>query len=132
MMNAKQFAWMYLLKFGQYNVKPSYYGGYEVHNGGRMSPSPTYDQMVISKKVAIGDLREFGVDWERTKAPSSDYYYEFQGTFCDASQTEYLSGTIFLKDGSEQFWCGEPPIDNVFAMMENIDIFKTEFEHVLK
>lgn len=130
-MDAKQFAWAYLISLGQANVEPSFYGGTDVVDDevvGKKDPNAytryTYEEVFLNKIKAVG------IDWVKTKAPKSSMYSEFEGTFCDPSEKEYLVGTLILKDGSEQFWMSDSLMTNVFEAMADIDKFKATFKEL--
>ena len=130
-MNAKQFAWVYLISNGMANQKPSYYGGFDV-----MSPDARGGVKEgygwSWNKSYLKAIKEVGVDWERTAAPESMEHSEFTDTFHDPATKEYLSGDLFLKDGSCQYWCSDQlEVTNVFDMMakaaSGLEDFKTIF-----
>lgn len=130
-MDAKQFAWAYLISLGQANVEPSYYGGTDVVDDevvGKKDPNAytryTYEEAFLNKIKAVG------VNWTKTQAPKSSMYSEFEGTFCDPSEKEYLTGTLILKDGSKQFWMADKLVANVFDIMADIDSLKAKFKEL--
>jgi len=116
-MNAKQFAWVYLITNGNANLEPSYYGGFDPvlpdsHGGVKEEYCWSWNKSYLKA------IKEVGVDWERTYAPESSKHSEFTDTFHAPDTKEYLSGNLFLKDGSCQYWCSEQiEVTNVFDMM---------------
>jgi hypothetical protein len=138
-MNAKQFAWFYLVKNGMGGQKPSYYGGYEiirdVMDSGKFTKEEInkarwdydYKENLITKTLK-DDLLNIGVDWARTKEPETGTHSEFTDTFHDPRELEYLEGTIYLRNGEKQFWCADKlEVTNVFEMMAMADQIKEEF-----
>lgn len=86
-MNATKIMWAFLLNYGHAGT-PSFYGGWEGDED-----APTYDEMI-----------RIGIDWKKTREPESDKYSSFQGTFCEASYEEMLTGKLHLKNGKNYIW----------------------------
>lgn len=132
-MNAKQFAWLYLVENGVPFQKPSYYGGFELVSEIPNHKYDRYDYMRQSKIVAIAKdlIKNHGVNWDKTDAPVQTTYYEFAGTECDSRSTEYLEGTLILNNGQDIFWCGENiQVTNVFEQMANASLAPAKFKEI--
>lgn len=129
-MDAKQFAWAYLISLGQANVEPSYYGGTDVVDSEVVGKKSKGGYHFSFEEAFLDKIKAIGVDWTKTKAPKSSMYSEFEGTFCDPSEKEYLTGTLILKDGSEQFWMANKLVVNVFDIMADIDSLKAKFKEL--
>jgi hypothetical protein len=124
-MNAKQFAWTYLVESGCSDVYPSYYGGYANLDGGHIMPDKIME-IVVSNKKKILDI---GVDWDATKSPISDRVLEFTNTFNAASVTENLVGTLMLKDGTSQEWIADAiDTSDVFELLAAAASAKEKFD----
>ena len=120
-MNAKQFAWLYLIENGFTGVRPSYYGGWDLLNSNSASIYPVQN-MFDMRDQAKTKIKGTGVDWSKTRAPESDSQDIFQGTFCDNKSKEFLTGKLVLKNGETQEWWAEAiDITNVFEMMAEAD-----------
>lgn len=130
-MDAKQFAWMYLISNGRANVEPSFYGGTDVVDSnvsGKKDKTGYY--RFTYEEAFLDQIKSVGVDWDKTKAPKGKMYSEFTDTFHKPNEVEYLVGILSLKDGAEQFWMAKPLISNVFEQMTNIDVFKSKFKEL--
>lgn len=125
-MDAKQFAWMYLISKGTANKTPSFYGGDDVVDTSYKGVTAKYS-IVRFEDEFIEAIKAVGIDWNKTKAPKARNYNQFVSTFHDSESKEYLEGTLVLLDGTTQFWCAEPLILDVFEMMATIDTYKQEF-----
>lgn len=113
-MNAKQFAWVYLLESGYSDVHPSYYGGYHDLYGDYISRESMAKLNTTNKEKIL----KVGVDWNTTNSPISDRVSEFTSTFEDSDVTEKLIGTLMLKDGTSQEWIADSiTVTNIFEMM---------------
>ena len=131
-MNATQFAWVYLVKNGAAGMTPLYYGGYGCSDA-RMKhvELPWNKQYEGHREAYIKEIKLYGVNWARTLAPESDMVQQFQGTFCDAKQKEYIKGTLVLNNGFTQTWCAEGiEVSTVFEMMAKADEIKQEFAEI--
>lgn len=121
-MDAKQFAWLYLIENGYAGVEPSYYGGWDLINSNSASVY-SIDKMFSLKEEFLKKIREVGVNWDKTLEPESDSVCTFQGTFCDSKQKEYLTGKLVLKNGESVVWYADAiEITNVFQMMAEVDV----------
>lgn len=123
-MDSKQFAWFYLIKNGQANQRPAYYGGYEtIDESIGVDVSNTKYGLFCQKHddTCIALIRKHGIDWDRTQAPDSELVHRFAGTFCDSEMVEYMVGDLVLKNGQKITYYGESPTGNVFSMFENIE-----------
>lgn len=85
-MNATKIMWAFLLNYGRAGT-PSFYGGVEG------ADSPSYEEIC-----------RIGIDWKETREPESDKYILFQGTFCEPSYEEMLTGKLHLKNGKKYVW----------------------------
>ena len=129
-MDAKQFAWLYMVENGDVGVKHSFYGGVDIVDK-RFQKKPFNGWMKgqsARRKFCLKEIKTYGVDWKKTAAPESDYVSEFNGTFAEPSRTETLNGTIVLKNGAVQIWYAAAiEVTNVFEMMAMIDGAKQRF-----
>lgn len=120
-MNSTQFAWAYLLKNGVVGVTYGYYGGYELI-GDRNSCCVEHEKIQKLKNSAIAKIREFGVDWKKTRPPESDWRNEFDGTFNDPKSVEFISGVLVLKNGESQKWIADRiEVTEVFDLMADAE-----------
>ena len=124
-MNAKKFAWLYLIKNGYAGCKHGYYGGWELIDEEAKVIFASDRSFNVYTKINdhyVKQIAIHGVNWEKTKEPQSDITYEFNGTFNDAGKTEIINGKLVLNNGIVQRWVA-PNIEvaNVFEMMANID-----------
>lgn len=133
-MNAKQYAWIYMIDCGRANKRPSFYGGW-----GTIDDNAPGGQAIINygnvkewDSSFIEQIRKIGVDWEATQSPHGESFSEFQGTFCDPGSKEYLTGTLVLKDGTKQKWVAETLVTNAFTMMANIGTLQEKFAKIFE
>lgn len=139
-MDAKQFAWLYLVEQGMAGREPSFYGGYDFDQRSmqrcksvvpdmyrwKSGTDPIRDQFLI-------EIRQYGVNWDKTEVPRSDTVSQFTDTFHDPDYKEYLKGVLVLNNGIEQPWCGEAlKVTNVFDMMAQVSTAKERFSKVFK
>ena len=120
-MNSKQFAWIYMIDNGFAGVRPSFYGGYDPEEGilEKYDVGNTWYRDRDLREAMRREIKEKGVDWEKTEAPRSTFVSQFTDTFHDPEQKEYIRGTLVLKDGTKQNWISDPiEVTNVFDMME--------------
>jgi hypothetical protein len=134
-MNSKQFAWMYLFINGKANVKPNYYGGYKIVNFEETEQSGSRfdfdtEKLKIIKEKFFDKINTVGIDWNATFTPIEETYSEFVGTDEPSDNVKYIEGMLYLNDKSWQFWMAEPPSDNIFEMMANIEVYKTKFQEL--
>jgi hypothetical protein len=131
-MNAKQYAWIYMIDAGCANKQPSYYGGWVPTDGEAPGGKPRKE--FPNSKVLDWDesyaeqIRKIGVNWEATQSPHGRSFSEFQGTFCDPGSKEYLTGTLVLNDGTKQKWIADTLVTNALDMMANIDKLQSKFK----
>lgn len=130
-MDAKQFAWLYLIENGYAGREPSYYGGMNIVDA-RLD-KPEYTNWLgghdASRELYVSEIKSIGVDWANTKAPESSMVSEFNGTFAEPSQKEYLKGSLMLKNGVIQHWTAEAlEVLNVFEMMAQVHNAEKNFE----
>ena len=136
-MNAKQFAWTYLINNGRAGVRPSYYGGVKLTDSGErvfIDTDDVHNSWLYDKDISkirdhhISEIHKIGVDWNKTVAPESDKLSSFNGTFAPSSMDEYLMGTLILSDGSTQEWYSDPvPMTNVFEALGMKDEYEEKF-----
>lgn len=139
-MNAKQFAWLYLVEQGMAGRTPSFYGGYEVDSDSRdrcgVKVSDTYfwsDGPDPLRSQFFKEIREHGVDWNKTRAPHSKTHSQFTDTFHDPIYKEYLEGTLVLNNGIKQPWCGQAlEVTNVFDMMAAAHSAEERFARIFR
>lgn len=134
-MNAKQFAWLYLVENGMACREPSYYGGFDFSHAvrKRFPDAKKYDYRGEDevKKAYLTDIKKFGVNWYKTDAPLSKSFSIFTDTFHDPDDEEFLIGVLVLNDKSEQEWCAEAiQVTNVFEMMAEVAKAKDKFENI--
>lgn len=140
-MDAKQFAWLYLVENGYANCRPSYYGGWDEVDPDDDTPwyarkravsLSAYGKDFDARQTnALKIVKEVGVDWNKTQAPRSDMVSQFTDTFHDPDEKEFLEGTLVLKNGKKQFWCGEAlQVTNVFDMMAAVHEAPDRFKEV--
>lgn len=136
-MNAKQFAWLYLVEHGFCGVRSSYYGGYEPTKE-TMKAYPTFNPWDRShidalRQASINILRDRGVDWDKTEAPINERESEFNGTFNEPGHKEVLTGRLVLKDGTRQEWIADAlEVGNVFEMMAAVHDAEKRFKGVFE
>ncbi len=129
-MDAKQFAWLYLIEHGKAGCSPSFYGGYEFDRNVRDTYN-AYDIAAYDKirLTYLETAKRIGVNWTKTKAPKSETHSVFNGTFADAGESEYLDGMLVLNDGSKQHWIAEAlEVTNVFEMMATASAAEAKFK----
>jgi len=131
-MDAKQYAWLYLVENGYAGVSTSYYGGYDLTEEAykRFPDFNKYSAVGLDKvrDSYLRDIKKHGVDWKKTASPDSDMVSYFNGTFADPGKKETIRGTLVLKDGSKQTWVADKiDISNVFELMAMADAAKVKF-----
>lgn len=131
-MNSAQFAWLYLIQNGMAGVEPAYYGGYDIVDKRLTPEKKDYGDYGKFNSKYLHEIKTYGVNWAKTNSPRSDMVSQFEGTFCDSSEKEYLFGELVLNNGTKQSWCGESiEVTNVFDMMAEVhnapDAFKEIF-----
>ena len=130
-MDAKQFAWAYLIDRGRANVQPSYYGGYEAVDKKFPKDTPRpgewYDNFNAN---ALRMIKQYGVNWKKTLAPESESHSQFQGTFCDSKQEDFLEGVLILNGGQKIHYMAEQLTADVFQLMAEVDEFKAKYEAI--
>lgn len=137
-MDAKQFAWLYLVQNGYAGMLPSYYGGYDtcderVKEFEKFKYSMKYPAHKRIEEKYLEEIKEHGVDWKATRAPKSDSYSSFTDTFHDPETKECLRGVLVLKNGLKQTWCSEPiAVTNVFEMMAMVHEAEGKFHELFK
>ena len=140
-MNAKQFAWAYLIKNGAAGVTPSLYGGLESQdldeyseeleewfNKNKWSLSKT-DRI---REAFLKDIKKIGVSWEQTKPPVNEEFSIFVSTFADSYDVEEkIAGYLILNDGRKQYWCADQiEVSNVFEIMADQQILSDYYEEI--
>jgi hypothetical protein len=131
-MDAKQFAWLYLIEHGYAGMREGTYGRNLVCPRVKAKfPNDWmgWDFYKEAEQFYLEEIRTIGVDWDKTVAPRSDLVSVFNGTFCDAGEKETLVGTLVLKNGDEQMWVADAiEVTNVFEMMAFVDQAKDRFK----
>jgi len=134
MMNAKQFAWWYLIENGVAGREPSFYGGWDLLPGvavkfSRVKDASFPEKDDIVRKTYLKDIIKIGVDWNKTESPESDLVQSFAGTMADACDyRESIKGTLVLKNESKQQWCSETiQVTSVFEMMTMVPHIQEKF-----
>lgn len=97
MNDAKKFVWAYMIENGKITDGHwSYYGG-----GFNLVGVGAYDWAGMTKimKKLQDEIKEIGIDWEKTSSPVSEIKSEFTDTFHPSAEVETLLGTLVLKDG---------------------------------
>ena len=113
MNEANKFVWAYLLGHGHETTgKWSFYGSCWESIPGRKW---NYD----GKAELLQQVKEIGVDWDKTKEPTSNTKSCFVDTFVESSECETLLGTLVLKDGSS-FIIGCCDEDNMGSYINNM------------
>lgn len=118
-MNAKKFAWVYLIQNGYAGCKFNYYGGWEIIDEEAKAIFASDRSFNVYTKINdhyVKQIAIHGVNWEKTKEPQSDITYD------DGNKTEIINGKLVLNNGIVQHWVA-PNIEvaNVFEMMANVD-----------
>lgn len=127
-MESKQFAWLYLVEYGWPNASSSYYGGFQLSND---KGCCDYSALTREKKNVLANIKQVGVNWERTNAPDTESTDYFQGTFCDSGTKEVLYGIMTLNNGIDVPWYGDAiDVKNVFDMMAEADTYKEKFKEI--
>jgi hypothetical protein len=130
-LTSKQFAWLFLVKNGNFGLTRGYYGGWEAHHTYKGTVVGYYQPGVMERHndTARGVIAKTGVDWEKSQAPRSDKRSEFNGTDAESSYTEILKGELVLKDGTTQYWESEAlKVEDAFALMEAVQNSADEFD----
>lgn len=125
-MDAKYFAWFYLIDNGDAGSQYSYYGGMELRDA-RLKEALKGKNFSAQERndVYLNEIRTIGIDWVKTAAPSNDSHSVFQGTFCDAGSAEHIEGTLVLKNGLTQNWVADAlKVGNVFKLMADTRAFE--------
>jgi len=130
-MKAKQFAWTHVISKGKMNMRPAYYGGWEMVE---KIPTGRYDdpKQQEKQKQFLDDIKKYGVNWDKTDNIQSETYSEFAGTFAESQDSSvYLEGWITLKNGAKAFWCAENiDASDVFGMMENMSALNEKYTEI--
>lgn len=135
-MDAKQFAWIYIIENGIAGVKRSYYGGYDY-----LVDTTKYERanlcawdgnmITAIRNDSLVHLQTVGVNWDKTRAPESSSYSAFTDTFHNPETRETLVGTLVLNDGTKQDWSADAiEITNVFEMMARVSEGEQNFEKI--
>lgn len=129
-MDAKQFAWTYMVLNGKANKCHSFYGGYDIVDkkisGGKKLA--WYD--VDYNESFIKMIKDVGVDWRKTYPPTNESESVFNGTFDDNGSKEVLTGELVMKNGYVQHWIAEPLTCGVFEAMAKIDEFRAKYYEI--
>lgn len=133
-MDAKQFAWLYLIENGVAGRHQSYYGRYKLV-GSAETLFPYLNYSIPNpdpiKTKYLDDISRYGINWNKTAPPESNYLNEFNGTFADSTIKETLVGSLVLNDGSKQEWCADAlEMTNVFSMMAAVSFAEERFAKI--
>lgn len=90
-MNTTKIMWAWLLNQGDIG-EPGFYGTPDGVNRGD------------SRDSYLNQLQLIGVDWKKTKEPATKRELQFAGTFNEPDFSEFLTGTLILKNGKKQKW----------------------------
>jgi hypothetical protein len=125
-MNAKHFAWFYLIENGYAGSRFEYYGGTRIVDERlKIAFGNGYVERTKANEFYLNEIRTIGVDWERSSAPDNGSYSTFNGTFADSSSSECIEGTLYLLNGLKQNWIAESVrISNVFQLMADTSAFQ--------
>lgn len=125
-MDSKKFAWIYLIEHGIAGHSPAFYGGYDLADKRLSTQIPRYNIYDLNcfelcKKLYLTEIKAYGIDWNKSIAPSSDMISRFNGTFAESTEEEYLTGVLVLNNGTKQHWTAEKlGVSNVFDMMAKV------------
>lgn len=134
-MDAKQFAWLYLIEHGDPGT-PSFYGGTEIDPAiikrlPRAQNEGFFERHSALERALRQEILDHGVDWDRTPAPQSDSVSQFNGTFHDPEYKEMVVGTLILRNGLRQQWYADSiEVTNVFEMMAQVQEAVARFQTV--
>lgn len=94
-----KFVWAYMIEQGRVtNGEWSYYSG-NFEDAYQNNHDYTA-RATIMNSVRL-KVKEIGIDWNKTKSPTSSMESSFEGTFSPSSYVETLLGVLVLKDGTE-------------------------------
>ena len=116
-MNAKEFAWCYLIKYGYSESEWCTYS-YKVR--------PT----AKTTQLALTSILRDGIDWIKTIEPHDISEPCFVGTFAEPEYTTVMSGVIFTITGQKFRWQCEANTRNIFELMAEVQNWK--FSTILK
>ena len=86
----KKLMWAYLLKNGTIGKWNHYSGNYDIN--------------VKKVNECINDIKQYGVNWSKTKNPSDGLESAFTSTFDDAEYNKVLEGKLILNNGKKYEW----------------------------
>ena len=86
----KKLMWAYLLKNGTIGGWCYYAGKYDIN----------------TEKVneCINGIKQYGINWSKTKTPSDGLESAFTDTFSDAEYNKVLEGKLILNNGKKYEW----------------------------
>lgn len=126
-MDSKQFAWLYVIEHGTPGRKRGMEVLDDVLLDVKIDNPRAWNASLEICAIYLDRIKRIGVNWDKTNAPTSDYYSEFNGTFNNPSDKEGLSGTLVLNDGTKQIWFADCEVTNVFDMMAEVEQVKDKF-----
>lgn len=135
-MDAKQFAWLYLLEHGVAGRQHSYYGGWKILQSAKkrfpnLKSNDLWKTPDPIAKLYLHEIKIYGVNWVKTRAPSNSSASIFNGTFADSGEKEILEGTLVLTNGSTQEWVADKlEVSNVFEMMAQVSNAEIKFVEI--
>lgn len=129
-MDAKKFAWVYLIENGEAGIEQSYYGGTTLKDtrvSHLYSNSWTVDHRIRSQYLE--EIKTIGVDWRRTAEPQNNEISLFTDTFHDPERKEVIEGTIVLNNGLTQSRLADKlEISSVFEIMASVSEFTNKYK----
>jgi hypothetical protein len=135
-MDAKQFAWMYMIENGVAGHEHGFYGGWDILPDVLEQykfKKDKYNRVGIEEvaRVFREEILDVGVDWHRTADVQSETTHQFTDTFHDPETREILTGELVLLDGTVQHWMSDPiEVANVFEMMAQVSGAAAKFQEI--
>jgi hypothetical protein len=135
-MDAKQFAWMYMIENGVAGHKHGYYGSWDIQPyilEQYQFPKDKYNWVGTEEvaRVFREEILKKGVDWHRTADVQSDTTHQFTDAFHDPETREILTGDLVLLDGTVQHWASDPiQVTTVFDMMTQVSDAAAKFQEI--
>lgn len=130
-MEAKKFAWIYLIEHGDAGFEQSYYGGLSLKDQrvAHLHKSDwKWDSASKIKEFYLNEIKRIGVDWAKTREPQNNEISLFTDTFHDSERKEIIEGELILNNGLKQSWFADKlEIANVFEMMAAVSEFQTKY-----
>jgi len=108
MQNITKIMWAYMFRFGGHGTPSKYSQTIRLY--------PAHDTIPAL-------IKKHGIDWKKTKEPSSDTYSVFDGTDCDPDSREGLCGNLVLKNGKTfEWWFVDSSINHMLRVMEELKV----------